>query len=71
MNESSYHRWIELSEESNEYRIIKLPKDLADLVDEMIGSMGYRNRTEFVKDAVRRLLSAYGIGQAAANTQQK
>lgn len=50
-----------------EYRIIKLPKDLADIIDEMIGRMGYKTRTEFVKDAVRRLLSAYGIPQRVEN----
>ena len=55
--------------DNNDYRIIKLPKDLADLVDEMLGKMGYKTRTEFVKDAVRRLLSAYGIQQPLENTQ--
>jgi len=39
------------------------PKDLTDLIDQMMGKMGYKTRTEFVKDAVRRLLSAYGIPQ--------
>jgi len=43
------------------YRIIKLPKELAELIDEMIGKLGYKSRTEFVKDAVRRLLEAYGV----------
>ena len=59
-----------MSIDENDYRIIKLPKDLADLVDEMLGKMGYKTRTEFVKDAVRRLLAAYGIPQAAENTQR-
>ena len=58
-----------MSIDENDYRIIKLPKDLADLVDEMLGKMGYKTRTEFVKDAVRRLLAAYGIPQPAESTQ--
>jgi hypothetical protein len=47
-------------EEEGEYRVIKLPKDLAYLIDSLIGKYGYRSRTEFFKDATRQLLSEYG-----------
>ena len=53
-----------------EYAVIKLPKDLADMIDLMIGRMGYKTRTEFVKDAVRRLLREYGIQEETSNTQR-
>jgi len=58
-----------LTVKENEYRIIKLPKDLTDLIDQMMGKMGYKTRTEFVKDAVRRLLETYGIPQRVENKQ--
>ena len=44
-----------------DYRIIKLPIELAELIDDVLGKMGYKSRTEFVKDAVRHLLQAYGV----------
>jgi len=48
--------------ERTEYMHIKIPEELVVEVDNFIadGQFGYRSRTEFVKDAVRRLLSEYG-----------
>lgn len=41
------------------YTLLKLPKDLVDEVDKIVGKHGYRSRTEFVKDAIRSLLREY------------
>ena len=41
------------------YVIIKIPVELVDEIDKMMGKFGYRSRAEFVKDAVRRLLRIY------------
>ena len=45
-----------------DYVTVKLPKGLADLIDEVIesGRFGYRTRGEFVSEAVRRLLKELG-----------
>lgn len=45
--------------EKTSYTIIKLPMDLADEIDRLMYKFGYRTRSEFVKDAVRRLLRVY------------
>ena len=47
------------AKERVEYRLLKIPKDLAEEVDKVLGTYGYRSRTEFVKDAIRRLLKEY------------
>ncbi len=52
---------FDMSDEEKDYRIIKLPRDLAELIDGLIGRWGYTTRTEFVKDACRKLLREYGI----------
>ena len=61
--------------QESDYAIIKLPRDLADMIDKMMGRMGYRTRTEFVKDAIRNLLQQYGISEERAEplltTQRK
>ena len=40
---------------------IKITKELADLIDQLIreGKMGYRSRQEFCNDAIRRLVDHY------------
>jgi len=40
-----------------EYVIVKIPKNLADKVDGFKGRLGFTSRAEFVKEAVRRLLT--------------
>lgn len=38
-----------------EYTTIKVPKSLMDYVDKkIVGKLGYRNRSEFVIEAIRR-----------------
>jgi len=44
-----------------EYGFIKVPQDLIKEVDNVVGKHGFRSRAEFVKEATRRLLTAYGI----------
>jgi len=39
------------------YKIIKLPIELVEEIDLIRERYGYRSRAEFVKEAVRRLLS--------------
>jgi len=41
---------------SGEYVTIRLPRDLVDEIDQLVGKLGYRSRSEVVKEAVRRLL---------------
>ena len=41
------------------YKIIKLPIELVEEIDLIRERYGYRSRAEFVKEAVRRLLSMY------------
>ena len=38
-----------------------MPVELAELIDPQLQRLGYSSRTEFVKDAVRQLLRAYGV----------
>lgn len=43
----------------NEYTVVKIPKELADEIDGLIGKFGFRTRAELVKEAVRALLQKY------------
>lgn len=43
----------------NEYVVIKIPKDLATPVDDLIGKFGFRTRAEITKEALRALLLRY------------
>jgi metal-responsive CopG/Arc/MetJ family transcriptional regulator len=52
------------SREKIEFIPVKIPSDLLSLVDKMLGTYSYRSRQEFVRDAVRRLLSHYGVQEA-------
>ena len=38
---------------------IKLPKELVDEMDKLIGALGFRSRGEIAKEAIRQLLSHY------------
>jgi Arc/MetJ-type ribon-helix-helix transcriptional regulator len=46
-----------------EYTTIHIPKVLAELIDKLIehGEFAYSSRSEFVKDAIRRVLEQYGF----------
>jgi metal-responsive CopG/Arc/MetJ family transcriptional regulator len=54
---------------STGYSIIKIPDELAEEVDKIVGKHGYRSRTEFVKDATRALLREYARGATAESKQ--
>jgi len=41
----------------SKYTTIKLPKDLTEEMDRVVGSYGYRSRSEVAKDGIRRLLT--------------
>ena len=45
--------------ESEDYATLKIPKELADEIDKIVGLMGFRSRAEFVKEAIRKLLMEY------------
>jgi len=46
----------------NAYVTIKIPKELADLIDKVIESkrFGYRSRAEFINEAIRQKLRELG-----------
>jgi len=46
-------------EEKTEYIILKIPAELAEEINRIIGSHGYRSRAEFAKEAIRLLLREY------------
>jgi len=46
---------------SAEYVPVQIPKSLLKKVDEIVGKLGYRSRSEFVKEAIRALLREYGV----------
>jgi len=45
--------------ETEVYTTLKIPKELADEIDKVLGTMGFRSRAEFVKEAIRNLLTQY------------
>jgi Arc/MetJ-type ribon-helix-helix transcriptional regulator len=47
--------------EKTEYGFVKVPEDLIQEVDKVVGKHGYRSRAEFVKEAIRRLLTSYEV----------
>jgi len=40
----------------SDYVQIKLPRELAEEIDRLVGRLGFRSRSEVVKEAVRRFL---------------
>ena len=38
---------------------VKIPKELTDEMDKLIGALGFRSRGEIAKEAIRQLLSHY------------
>ena len=42
-----------------EYSTVRIPKELADQADRLIGKHGYTSRAEIVKDALRDLFQKY------------
>jgi len=41
------------------YSTVRIPRDLADETDELIGTKGFTSRAEIVKEALRRLIQEY------------
>jgi len=54
---------------STGYSVVKIPDELAEEIDKVVGKHGYRSRTEFVKDAIRALLREYAR-EAASKSKQ-
>lgn len=50
------------------YVQIKLPKNLIDEMDKLVGELGYTSRAEIAKDAIRRLLLALSMERSRAIT---
>ena len=44
----------------DKYASVRIPKNLAEEVDRLIGKYGFTSRAEVVKEAVRRILLTYG-----------
>ena len=43
----------------DDYVIVRIPKELSDEVDKLIGTKGFRSKAEIVKEALRDLLAHY------------
>lgn len=44
----------------DDYVTVKIPKSLSDEIDKLVGTYGFKTRTEVVKEAVRRYLFFVG-----------
>lgn len=49
---------------SNGYTTLKIPQQLADEVDALVGKHGFTSRAEIAKEAIRRLLQEYASKEA-------
>jgi len=59
-------------EETGEnYVTVRLPKDLADEMDKLIGTHGYRTRAEIAKEAIRKFLFRHQFITHIANKNKK
>ena len=50
-------------ETETDYAVYKIPRELDEEVVKVVGKHGYRSKTEFAKDAIRRLLLEYGVSE--------
>ncbi len=41
------------------YVTVKIPSELADILDQLAGEMGYRSRAEIVDDSIRRFIDSH------------
>lgn len=66
LNNISIYIKLEHVGNMDDYVGVRLPKELMDLVDEVIKSRkyGYRSRAEFVAEAVREKLARLGVIKA-------
>ena len=44
---------------SNECTTLRLPKELVDEIDKIVGKHGFTSRAEVAKEAIRKLLQEY------------
>ena len=44
---------------SNAYTTLRLPKDLIEKMDKLVGKFGFKSRAEVAKEAIRHLLQEY------------
>ena len=45
------------------YTQVKVPTELVQEIDKRVGTMGYKSRQEFVRDAIRRRLDQFILRQ--------
>ena len=50
----------EKSAEEDDYVTVRIPKELSEEADKLIGKKGFKNKAEIVKTALRELLDQYG-----------
>lgn len=48
-----------MSDEEDNYTTVRIPKELAQEVEALIGKKGFRSKAEIVKEALRNLLDHY------------
>jgi len=48
-----------MSGKDDDYATVRIPRELASEVDNLIGKMGFRTKAEVVKEAIRNLLNHY------------
>lgn len=54
------HGWImKEKKEKDDYVTVRIPKDLSDLMDLLLGTYGFRSKAEITKEALRHLLLDY------------
>ena len=56
-----YRAWIDHTGTMTEYRSIKIPVPLADIIDGLIQGGEYSSRAEYVKEAIRNDLRKRGL----------
>lgn len=42
----------------NKYVVVKIPRDLVNEMDKLVGSYGFKSRAEIAKEGIRRLLTS-------------
>ncbi|MDG6997886.1 MAG: ribbon-helix-helix protein, CopG family [Nitrososphaerota archaeon] len=47
------------------YVTVKIPSELAEILDDLASEMGYRSRAEIVNDSIRRFIDDHRAGELA------
>jgi Arc/MetJ-type ribon-helix-helix transcriptional regulator len=54
------NRWVIMKKsKQSDHVTVKIPKELTDEMDKLIGALGFRSRGEIAKEAIRQLLNRY------------